>query len=102
MGWWMFVQNNPGGVYKGPAMIVMVNAETASQANDKAEDVGVYFDGVATHDDCACCGDRWDKMYFGFPAFPEREAAEKCINENWKWMEKRGEEDNVPFVLWVE
>lgn len=101
MGWWMFTQNNPGGVYKGPAMIVVVSADTAYQANDKVEDVGVYFDGVATYSDCECCGDRWGRV-FGREDFNEKERAEKYISENYEWMKLRGQEDNVPFVLWVE
>ena len=29
------------------------------EANTKACDIGIYFDGVANGADCECCGDRW-------------------------------------------
>lgn len=59
-----FVQNNSGGSFDwndkaGIGMYVIVEADNADQANAKAEEVGLYFDGVENDLDCECCGDRW-------------------------------------------
>ena len=38
---------------------MIVEAHCAAEANDRAEGLGIYFDGVENDRDCACCGDRW-------------------------------------------
>jgi hypothetical protein len=40
-----------------------VYADTPEQADQAAENVGVYFDGISEGKDCACCGDRWTRTY---------------------------------------
>lgn len=58
-----FHQNNSGGFFSGPALII-VEAESAEEANDIAEQDGeVYFGGVSLGRDCECCGDRWHPCY---------------------------------------
>lgn len=52
-------QNNSGGVFIKPAQNVIIEADTVDEANIRSEDLGVYFNGVITGDDCECCGDRW-------------------------------------------
>ena len=55
-------QNNSGGgfiVNDDVTYNVIIEADSADEANAKAEDVGIYFDGCETGDDCPCCGDRW-------------------------------------------
>ena len=57
-----FNQNNTGGSFRNSqtlAEFVIIEADTASEANDKAECIGVYFGGVDDDIDCPCCGDRW-------------------------------------------
>ena len=57
-----FVQNNPGGVTKVDDRVthyVIMEADSAKQANDIAEYNGIYFDGCYDGIDCRCCGDRW-------------------------------------------
>lgn len=58
-----FVQNN-SGASKGKTDLldqyVIVEARTAVQANEIAQKLGIYFDGVRAGLDCRCCGDRWD------------------------------------------
>jgi hypothetical protein len=54
-------QNNSGGSYKnndagGIGPIVIVEATSADDANRRAENIGLYFDGYG---DCECCGNRW-------------------------------------------
>ena len=64
--WYVFRQNNSYGVYMGPSRVV-VEANSADEANRAAEAQGVYFDGVARGLDCSCCGDRWDRAYSDAP-----------------------------------
>ena len=57
-----FNQNNSGGAFvinDRVCHFVIIEADTAEQANDKAEDIGIYFNGVRAEIDCSCCGDRW-------------------------------------------
>lgn len=53
-------QNNSGGSFCLPAIYVIVEAYSASEADDRAEDLGLYFDGSG---DCSCCGRRWSGAY---------------------------------------
>ena len=55
-------QNNSGGSFESPALKVFIEANSASEADERAQDIyGIYFDGVARGICCDCCGDRWDK-----------------------------------------
>lgn len=57
-----FDQNNSGGgfvVDNDVAHNVIIEAATADEANAKAEDIGIYFNGCDDGSDCPCCGDRW-------------------------------------------
>lgn len=61
MAFYEFRQNNSGGSFefseaRGISAWVIVEADSASEANAKAEDIGLYFGGSG---DCPCCGDRW-------------------------------------------
>lgn len=56
-----FHQNNSGGSFSyddkaGIAETVIIEANSAAEANEKAERIGLYFDGAG---DCECCGSRW-------------------------------------------
>jgi hypothetical protein len=56
-----FSQNNTGGSFdfdesRGITHNVIVEAIDYNHANTRAEDIGVYFDGMG---DCECCGNRW-------------------------------------------
>ena len=56
-----YSQNNSGGSFIGPHYII-VEADSARQANSIAQDHDVYYDGVEFGDDCECCGDRWEPI----------------------------------------
>lgn len=63
-----FSQNNSGGGWQidhdaGISEVVFVQASSASEANEKAKAVGIYFDGVSTGQDCSCCGNRWSECW---------------------------------------
>lgn len=53
-------QNNSGGNWaKGMPNYLIVEATSESDADRRAVDAGVYFNGVDEGYDCECCGDRW-------------------------------------------
>jgi hypothetical protein len=57
-----FQQNNSGGRFERTEELdvyVVIEAESAEDANFRAEGLGIYFDGVDKDIDCPCCGDRW-------------------------------------------
>lgn len=58
-------QNNSGGNFveddeRGITLTVIIEADTAEEANERAEQIGLYFDGDG---DCECCGARWDAAW---------------------------------------
>ena len=58
--YYLYEQNNSGGVFTEPAKNVIVKASSYSEANRIAEENGVYFD-EEYNIDCDCCGMRWSK-----------------------------------------
>lgn len=59
-----FRQNNSGGsvvIDDDVAINVIIEANSAEQANRSAQAIGIYFDGCDSGKDCSCCGDRWYK-----------------------------------------
>ena len=59
-----FRQNNSGGSFvtdkeNGICEYVCIEALNADDANSRAEQKGIYFDGCDDGRDCSCCGDRW-------------------------------------------
>lgn len=63
MKWYNFCQNNSGGYYIG-SYSVWIETFNHNAANALAQEFcGVYFDGVEKGKDCACCGDRWSRIY---------------------------------------
>lgn len=62
--WYEFSQHNTGGSFdhdpeRGIGYSVWVEAESYEEANERAESIGLYFDGCDAGIDCDCCGDRW-------------------------------------------
>ena len=59
-------QNNSGGSFvfekSGISHFVIVEADSAEDADSKAQAIGLYFDGEG---DCDCCGARWSQAYNG-------------------------------------
>lgn len=57
-------QNNSGGSFvfdkkRGISVNVIIEANSAKDADEIAQSKGLYFDGVSEGFDCECCGDRW-------------------------------------------
>jgi hypothetical protein len=58
-----FNQNNSGGRFHEDDRVchyVIIEATNADDANRRAEQVGLYFDGRG---DCSCCGNRWSSAW---------------------------------------
>jgi hypothetical protein len=61
-------QNNSGGSFEindAVTQFVIIEADNAAEANERAEAIGLYFDGVDEGLDCGCCGDRWSMSWGG-------------------------------------
>lgn len=98
-----FQQNNSGGEFHfdekaGITHSVIVKADNREHAIDRAERIGLYFDGVDAGRDCACCGDRWyepwkdygtdEPMFYGKPV---------SAATGWAWMPE-GREIAVHYI----
>jgi hypothetical protein len=60
--WFEWSQNNSGGSFvvdKKLCHRLFIEAEDEHAAEQKAFELGVYYDGCADGIDCNCCGDRW-------------------------------------------
>ena len=86
-----YSQNNSGGgfdfdKYRGITNHVVIEADSANEADSRAEDIGLYFDGSG---DCPCCGPRWynaweeggdeDPIVYG--------KHPSALEKSFKWME---------------
>lgn len=63
---YQFNQNNSGGSFVVNDKLchnVIIEADNADEAINKAEELGCYWDGVLNGRDCSCCGDRWSKSW---------------------------------------
>jgi hypothetical protein len=65
-----FNQNNSGGRFRtdharGISHYVIVEGNSREDIIERAQDIGLYFDGCRTGRDCSCCGDRWYKPWEG-------------------------------------
>lgn len=63
-----FRQNNTGGSFEiddeaGISILVIVEADGPEDANRRAQELGIYFDGCEDDRDCSCCGDRWSAQW---------------------------------------
>lgn len=59
-----YPQNNSGGSFTGKYHHIIIEANSAEQADALAESgTEIYFDGCQTGSDCDCCGDRWSRAW---------------------------------------
>lgn len=73
--WYKYSQNNSGGYFEIDENLdrcVFIEETSIENANKKAENIGIYFDGVQKDLDCKCCGDRWHPVV-EFDSFEENE-----------------------------
>ncbi|MGF9741960.1 DUF7296 family protein [Bacillus pumilus] len=62
MAFYEYSQNNSGGHFEVNEKLcrrLFIEADSYSESESIAEDLGVYFNGVDEGVDCGCCGDRW-------------------------------------------
>lgn len=62
MAFFTFRQNNSGGAFDIDDSVdrfVIIEASNSDEANNRALDIGIYFNGCDNEIDCPCCGDRW-------------------------------------------
>jgi hypothetical protein len=80
-----YSQNNSGGSFDVDNDLchrLLIEADSAKQADVLAEGLGCYWNGVDAGMDCECCGDRWyhqwgdEGLTFPYPygTFPKTEA----------------------------
>lgn len=61
-----YSQNNSGGSFVHDEYLsihVVIAAHNTEHADERAEALGIYFDGAEDGSDCPCCGDRWFRVY---------------------------------------
>jgi hypothetical protein len=66
MGFYTFHQNSSGGTFhidRDVREYVIVEGTDLEDITERAKQIGLYFNGVDTGDDCECCGDRWCKPW---------------------------------------
>lgn len=96
-------QNNSGGVFhydhdRGLSENVIVEAQSAAEADDRAERIGLYFDGSG---DCDCCGSRWSSMDNGWSQ--EGDDVPKIYGDTAPWMYTGGwTEENHTYVHYYD
>jgi hypothetical protein len=62
MAFYEFDQNNTGGSFDVDDKLcrrLWIEADSESEAEAKAFNMGVYYNGCDDERDCPCCGDRW-------------------------------------------
>lgn len=85
--WFTFNQNNSGGSFvfdedSGITHYVIIEARDYKDANHRAEDIGIYFDGCSNNMDCSCCGDRWYPAWDGYKGSEFPAIYDKNIRED--------------------
>lgn len=98
MSFFYYSQNNSGGIFdEDLGYGVIIEADNAKKANQKAEDIGLYFDGCRDGLDCPCCGDRWYECSEGDETetpeiYGAKHDSEGKINLDW----------NMPTIIYYK
>lgn len=90
-----YVQNNSRGSLHtrtgAISVYVIVEADSFEEADARARDIGLYFDGVESGEDCSCCGNRWHSVEWGeaneTPMVYGRPVDEPMPEDTIKWVE---------------
>ena len=64
--YYTYRQNNSGGRFITDDEVcgfVVIQAHDEKDADRRAQNIGIYFNGVDAGWDCSCCGDRWDEAW---------------------------------------
>lgn len=92
-----FRQNNSGGKFVTDDKLckwLFIEADDEKEANDKAKEMGVYFNGCEDGKDCSCCGDRWSspdeiKLPYRYGELSLKDAkksGQKYEKTTWRFM----------------
>lgn len=85
MSFYYYGQNNSGGKFHLSDVVcvhMFIEAASREEADAKAEQLGIYFDGVDKDIDCSCCGDRWMRgEELQFPIFWSRGVTLQNVDE---------------------
>jgi hypothetical protein len=87
MAFYEWSQNNSGGTFYTDDKIchqIFIEADNYDEAEQKALDFGVYYNGVDDGYDCSCCGDRW--------------VSGKEINLEKPWIKEDNIEDYAQYL----
>lgn len=95
-------QNNSGGFFHAPAITVILEAFDYEDANRRAREADLYFNGCDSRRDCSCCGDRWyaidsDDEGDETPLIYSNSPEEYVSSTKWLWGKRSG----LPEVLVV-
>ena len=103
-----FTQNNSGGYFEVDDKVchrVFIEADNAMEANEIAQELGIYFDGCDKGIDCPCCGDRWyevwDNEYVDLDVINKRGWEVQTYGEENNWYEKYGQYEIVESPICV-
>lgn len=95
-------QNNSGGGFMSNDSVtftVIIEASSADEANDRAEEIGIYFDDDYEMD-CPCCGPRWSRAWESdgaeTPTIYGKPVAE--YEEMWAEYEEMWAEPGKPYA----
>lgn len=81
-----FRQNNSGGSFdrdNNVDVYVVVEGADIPDVIERAENIGIYFNGVRKGYDCECCGDRWYKPWDGEELDAVPSIYSEPIDEMW-------------------
>jgi hypothetical protein len=108
MAFYEFDQNNSGGSFDVNEKLchrLVIEADTYQEAENIAENFGVYFDGCDKGIDCSCCGDRWySGNLIDLEKYKER-GYEVSIFDHYaspeqKWFDKYGKYEVIKQPKW--
>lgn len=92
-----FRQTNSGGFFHYTEDLdknVYIQATSTYEANGRAEELGIYFDGCRSGQDCNCCGDRWDEA----EEYRAIESSEEFV-ERLKWDAEYMEANSIICII---
>ena len=72
---------------------VIVEANSKEEADNKAESIGLYWNGVDEGHDCKCCGNRWPNCYIDVNDTPHvwDQDVSTSYTTNYIWMKNKEE-----------
>jgi hypothetical protein len=102
MAFFMWSQNNSGGhfhVDEDLTWRVVIQADTYGEAEYKALNLGVYYNGCDDDRDCSCCGDRW---YEGQELGDDQLKDDTLVEHLQKYADEYGWEDPSIIIHYLD